>query len=87
VPTNLRTSGLVLDGTRTGPVMVDATARLLGTAWSDLYGNVRSWTADGRLVGGGWLDDAAAIRWSQPLASVPTSVRHPLCGLRVQGAP
>lgn len=48
-----------------------------------LIGNVREWTSDGVLVGGSWADNIVVCGRSQSRDSVPSSVRHPLSGVRL----
>jgi formylglycine-generating enzyme required for sulfatase activity len=48
-----------------------------------LIGNVREWTSDGVLVGGSWADNIVVSGRSQSRDSVPSSVRHPLSGVRL----
>jgi len=52
-----------------------------------LIGNVREWTSDGVLVGGSWADNIVVCGRSQSRDSVPSSVRHPLSGVRLIVSP
>lgn len=61
-----------------GVMELTATNQMYG-----LIGNVREWTSDGVLVGGSWADNIVVCGRSQSRDSVPSSVRHPLSGVRL----
>jgi len=68
----------VREANRSGTVAVTAAGAENG--WYGLIGNVREWSSDGQLSGGGWMDNAAICP-----ASIDTigSERHPLSGVRL----
>ena len=65
----------------TGPTASGAHAAMNG--FYDIIGNVREWTADDYLVGGGWLDNASVAGISKAMLSVDPDIRHPLAGFRL----
>lgn len=65
----------------TGPTAVGTYVEING--FYDLVGNVREWTLDGHLVGGGWLDNAAVAKLSKAMLTVDPDIRHPLSGVRL----
>lgn len=48
-----------------------------------LVGNIREWTRDGHLAGGSWADNLVLCSSTQFSESIPSSTRHPLCGMRL----
>lgn len=53
----------------------------------DLCGNVREWTSDQALFGGGWADNIRPTRRAAASTSVDPEIRHPLSGMRIAARP
>jgi formylglycine-generating enzyme required for sulfatase activity len=48
----------------------------------DMHGNVREWTSDNELRGGGWSDHVLRARAANHIDSVDVDTVHPLSGVR-----